>query len=277
MSARLIPSQKIKLAKLDINEIAKTWEVLSSEDYNNVIRDCLELRNKHQLCDWAYLRMLDKLSSSFLGEDTNEAELFKAFLYCQSGYQMRLAIANNHLYMLYASQHFMFVKPCWKIDDIFYYADNCDAEQIQICEASFPHEQAMSLYIQNEQNLMINVSDKVLDNHTITELSNYKIKLHNDTIIHNDKVYDKLMDKPCDLDDYDFIVMYGRYLHSEIPKDGYPSYWIYPDDWTENIEHIEGKIEDDKLYKVWVDHGYPHDPTDHTEFNYVKYIERTDI
>lgn len=152
MSVRLVPSQKIKLAKLDIKEIANTWEVLSSDDYNNVIRDCLELRIKHQLCDWAYLRMLDKLSSSFLGEGTNEAELFKAFLYCQSGYQMRLAMANNHLYMLYASQHFMFDKPCWKIDDIFYYADNCDVEQIQICEASFPHEQAMSLYVPNEQN-----------------------------------------------------------------------------------------------------------------------------
>lgn len=153
MSARLVPSQKIKLAKLDIKEIANTWEVLSSDDYNNVIRDCLELRIKHQLCDWAYLRLLDKLSSSFLGEGTNEAELFKAFLYCQSGYQMRLAMANNHLYMLYASQHSIFDKPCWKIDDIFYYADNCDAEQIQICDASFPHEQAMSLYVPNEQNL----------------------------------------------------------------------------------------------------------------------------
>lgn len=153
MSARLVPSQKIKLAKLDINEIAKIWDVLSSDDYNNVIRDCLELRIKHQLCDWAYLRLLDKLSSSFLGEGTNEAELFKAFLYCQSGYQMRLAMANNRLYMLYASQHSIFEKPCWKIDDIFYYADNCDAEQLQICEASFPHEQAMSLYVPNEQNL----------------------------------------------------------------------------------------------------------------------------
>lgn len=153
MSVRLVPSQKIELSKLDNNEIAKTWEVLSSDNYNNVIRDCLELRIKHQLCDWAYLRLLDKLSSSFLGEGTNEAELFKAFLYCQSGYQMRLAIANGRLYMLYASQHFIFDKPCWKIDNTFYYADNCDAEQIKICEASFPHEQAMSLYIPNEQKL----------------------------------------------------------------------------------------------------------------------------
>ncbi len=153
MSVRLTSSQRFKLLELEINEIAKTWEALSSDNYNNVIRDCLELRIKHQLCDWAYLRLLDKLSSSFLGEGTNEAELFKAFLYCQSGYQMRLAMANNHLYMLYASQHSIFEKPCWKIDEIFYYADNYDAEQIQICEASFPHEQAMSLYVPNEQNL----------------------------------------------------------------------------------------------------------------------------
>lgn len=172
MSVRLVPSQKISLSTLDVNEIAKVWDLLSSDNYNNVIRDCLELRIKHQLCDWAYLRMLEKLASSFLGEGTNEAELFKAFLYCQSGYQMRLAIANNHLYMLYASQHFMFEKPCWKIDDIFYYADNCDAEQIQICEASFPHEQAMSLFIPNEQNLdPIKSTNRTLQSEDIDWLS----------------------------------------------------------------------------------------------------------
>lgn len=151
MSVRLDPAQKIRLSKLDTDEIAKTWEALSSDDYNNIIRDCLELRIKHQLCDWAYLRMLDELAASFLGKGTSEAELFKAYLYCQSGYQMRLAIADNHLYMLYASQHFMYDKPQWRIDGIYYYADNCDAERIKICEASFPHEQAMSLYISNEQ------------------------------------------------------------------------------------------------------------------------------
>lgn len=153
MKVRLSDSNRFKLGKLESNEIAKVWERLSTDEYNNVIRDCLELRIQHQLCDWAYLRMLDKLSSSFLGEGTNEAELLKAYLYCQSGYQMRLAMANNHLYMLYASQHFIFEKPYWKIDDIFYYTDNCDAEHIQICEASFPHEQALSLFVPLEQKL----------------------------------------------------------------------------------------------------------------------------
>lgn len=172
MSVRLVPSQKIKLYKLDINEIAKIWELLSCEEYNNVIRDCLELRIKHQLCDWAYLRMIEELSASYLGKGTNEAELFKAYLYCQSGYQMRLAIANNHLYMLYASQHIIFGKPSWNIDDIFYYADNCDAEQIQICEASFPHEQALSLFVTFEQKLgNVRTSDRILQAKDVDWLS----------------------------------------------------------------------------------------------------------
>lgn len=158
MSVRLSESKKISLAKVSKREIADAWKKLAADEYNNVIRDCLELRIKHQLCDWAYLRMLDKLSSTFLGTGTNEAELFKAFLYCQSGYQMRLAIANNRLYMLYASQHIIFGKPYWDIDGMFYYADNFTAEQVQICDASFPQEQALSLYITDEQNFAPTIS-----------------------------------------------------------------------------------------------------------------------
>lgn len=121
--------------------------------YNNVIRDCLELRIKRLLSDWAYLRMIDTLSDTFLGQNSNEAELLKAFIYCQSGYQMRLAMADGHLYMLYASQHFMFDKSCWQVDGVYYYADNCEAEQLQICGAKFPGEKPLSLYIDKEQQL----------------------------------------------------------------------------------------------------------------------------
>lgn len=171
MSVRLTPKQIFRITKLDSETISTLWGKLSEAEYNNVIRDCLELRIKHQLCDWAYLRMLDELSSSFLGEGTNEAELFKAFLYCQSGYQMRLAMATGHLYMLYASQHFIFDKPSWKIDDTLYYADHCDAEQIQICGASFPHEQALSLFVPMEQKLgSLPTSKRILQSEDVSWL-----------------------------------------------------------------------------------------------------------
>lgn len=153
MEVRLDESLKFTLPNLELDNIAKVWEQLSDVQYNNVIRDCLELRIKRQLSDWAYLRMLDTLSDAFLGPNSNEAELLKAFIYCQSGYQMRLAMADNHLYMLYGSQHFIFEKPCWQIDNTLFYTDAYTTSEIQICEATFPHEQALSLYITKEQHL----------------------------------------------------------------------------------------------------------------------------
>ena len=235
MSVRLTSSQKIRLSKLDNNEIAKIWEGLSSDNYNNVIGDCLELRIKHQLCDWAYLRMLDKLSSSFLGDGTNEAELFKAFLYCQSGYQMRLAMANNHLYMLYASQHFMFEKPCWQIDNIFYYADNCDAEQIQICEASFPHEQAMSLYIPNEQILdQIKSANRTLKSEDVDWLS---VEVSED-----ENVIKFCNDYPTSCIGDDFMTRWAMYANTPLNKSTKDQ--LYPQ-FLSFFEAIKNSFEED--------------------------------
>ena len=75
----------------DVNSLVDVWELLSGEAYNNEVRDCLELRIRLHLYDWAYLMMLKELSYSFMGKDTNEAVMLLAYLYCQSGYKMRLA------------------------------------------------------------------------------------------------------------------------------------------------------------------------------------------
>lgn len=159
MRVRANDKMKFRLKDIGNNTLGDIWEnKLATTEFDNLIRDCLENRIRYQLSDWAYLRMLDVFCNSFLGNGTSEAELLKAYLYCQSGYQMRLAIADNHLYMLYASQYFIFDKPCWQIDGVFYYADNIKAEQVRICGAEFPNEQALSMQIHQEQNLKPNPS-----------------------------------------------------------------------------------------------------------------------
>ena len=44
----------------DENAYATAWEELSSDKYDNLIRDCLVLRMEHQLCDWAYLTQIGR-------------------------------------------------------------------------------------------------------------------------------------------------------------------------------------------------------------------------
>ncbi len=151
---RLDESHRLALKDCQMNTLADAWERLSGSEYNNAIRDCLELRIRHRLCDWAYLLMLQTLSDSFFGQGTNESTLLCAYLFCQSGYQMRLGLGNNRLYLLIASKHQIYESGYWEIDGMFYYPFNCQEQSLEICGASFPNEQPLSLLV-NESPLLV--------------------------------------------------------------------------------------------------------------------------
>ncbi len=131
----------------DEKSVAKGWTVLSSAEYDNLIRDCLTLRIQHNLCDWAYLQMLHEMAESACGVGTNEATLLMAYVYCQSGYKMRLANSGGRLCMLYASKHGIYDKGYFVLDDENFYPFGETDMRLSICEASFPQEQSMSLLI----------------------------------------------------------------------------------------------------------------------------------
>ena len=151
---RLDESHRFTLNDCHINTLANAWERLAGNEYNNAIRDCLELRIHHRLCDWGYLLMLQELSDAYLGRETNESALLCAYLYCQSGYQMRLGLGNNRLYLLVASKHQIYESGYWEIDGMFYYPFNCQEQSLEICGASFPNEQPLSLLV-NESPLLV--------------------------------------------------------------------------------------------------------------------------
>ena len=148
---RLGVEQQFELVTCEGDALADAWQWMSGDIYNNVLRDCLELRIRLQLCDWAYLLMLQELSSAFLGKDTNEATLLMSYLFCQSGYEMKLAEANGKLYMLYGSEHVIYELPYWVIDGKQYYPlDSQIGSSIQICQADFPNAKPLSLSITKE-------------------------------------------------------------------------------------------------------------------------------
>lgn len=78
MRVRANDAMKFKLNDISSNSIASAWERLSTSEFNNLIRDCLENRIRFNLSDWAYLQMLDVFCDSFAGNNSNEAELLKA-------------------------------------------------------------------------------------------------------------------------------------------------------------------------------------------------------
>ncbi len=133
------------------NSVADAWIALSCDEYNNLIHDCLEIRKRHNLCDWAYLQMLDKMSESVCGTGTNEATLLMAYVYCQSGYKMRLGYSGSRLYMLYASDHVIYGKPYFVVGGEQYYVFGSDQSNVNISGQEYPKEQPLSLTITRQQ------------------------------------------------------------------------------------------------------------------------------
>ena len=165
---RLEPKRiSFRLPNLYPETIAKQWEKFSvrmgkdveqdeKSRCTNLLYDCLMLRKEYDLCDWAYLNMLYQMSASFLGKGTNEATFLTAFLYCQSGYKIRMASSEQgKLYILVASDYFIYDNPPFEVDGVFYFAFLPDVEdksiasslRLNVCQAALQDEQTLSLLI----------------------------------------------------------------------------------------------------------------------------------
>ena len=141
----------ISLTDLEENTLADVWERMSGEAFNNLIRDCILVRDVYQLCDWAYLMMLQQLSETIYGK-TNEAVLLQAFIYSQSGYAMRLAKKDNRLYLLIGSKYQLYNVNYFEFDDSYFYALGASGEDgFYICKGKFDSEQPLDLRIRSEQ------------------------------------------------------------------------------------------------------------------------------
>lgn len=141
--------QKLKLTNAQNTEVAEAWRTCSKPQYNDLIRDCLKLREDYNLCDWAYLEMLQTISDKYLGKGTNESIFLTAYIFCQSGYQIRLGADGNKLLLLYAAQDGMFGHPYYQIGNTRFYILNSSGGSmatINACDHEFSQkEQALSL------------------------------------------------------------------------------------------------------------------------------------
>ena len=154
---RLPKDLNIRMSGCESCMIATIWKQLATNAMDNTIRDFLALRLKMQLCDWAYLNLIDTFAKAFCGHG-NEAVIMAAFIYSQSGYKMRLGRDCEKLYLLYGSKHGIYEKGYIVIEGINYYPLDDKVERMEISDFSFPQEQSMSLYIENVQKFTIRPS-----------------------------------------------------------------------------------------------------------------------
>lgn len=144
------------------NALSNAWNALSNGEYDNLIRDCLEMRIRYNLCDWAYLLMTRKIAEEYCGGSNNAATLFSAWIYCQTGYQMKLGSTNGRLYMLMGTEHTVYDFVGYQFGGYHYYVivnkGETAPESMSICNADFEGQQPMSLGIPKAQKFPENLS-----------------------------------------------------------------------------------------------------------------------
>lgn len=151
-----VPKQNVNLFsdKFSMESMSDAWMALSEGGYDNLLRDCLEMRIRYGLCDWAYLLLLRDISEELYGGSNNSSTFFMAWAYCQTGYQMRLAVAENKLYMLMGSKHQIYNWSYYVLEGGYFYPfrhDRAEISNAQISDTSFPEEKPISLFMNETQ------------------------------------------------------------------------------------------------------------------------------
>ena len=228
------------------NEVADALQEFTKPQFDNLLYDCLEMRKKYQMSDWAYYQMLLALTDLFYGKDTNEANLVLGFLFSQSGYKVRFASSDKELQILIASEHLIYNKPYIRIDEDKYYIFNHDDKKLMyVCPAKFPKEGAMSLRINASQNLSLNPAPE----RTITSRKNPDFSF---TITSNKNCMDFFDTYPPSCINDNFMTRWAMYANTPL-EEGIRSQ-LYP----LMKEKLEGLSQKDAVQQMlwWVQTGF---------------------
>ena len=235
--------------------LATAWEDLSNGEYDNLIRDCLELRIRHRLSDWAYMLMIRELSEKYYGGQCNAATFLMTWIYCQTGYQLRSAIDNGKLYMLFGTKHHIYDLPYFDIDGICFYPflhkDEEFNGKVQICGASLPEEKPMSLYVPSAQSLAEHLS-----NPRTIQAEKYRSAVA--TVQVNQSLLDFYSTYPSSMIDDDFCTRWAMYANTPMADDIKAQ--LYP----QIRKFIEGKskVEAANIILHWVQTGFVYEYDD---------------
>lgn len=166
----------VKIGTLNENSIANVWLKFSEDAYTNLVYDCLKIREERKLCDWAYLVMLKEMADAIYGKNTNESTLLTAYVYCQSGYKMRLAMDGNKLVMLFASEHTIFNSYYCVLNGEKYYPFNISGNfNVRICAQEYPQERSLSLLVSNEP--LLSMDESSVSSHQSTRNEDMHVHL----------------------------------------------------------------------------------------------------
>lgn len=110
----------IPLPSVGEQDVAKAWDELAVSA-TPLLDDCLTIRDSESLCDWAYLQLIDSLSTAIYPSSMNKRELLFGFLMGMSGYNIRFGRSGDDLTCLYATEQIIYARPYFSKDGAYFF------------------------------------------------------------------------------------------------------------------------------------------------------------
>lgn len=145
-------TDKVMLAGADEDSVADMWEALSSPSYDNVMTDCIDIKERLRLCDWGYYQMIRKVADKIYGSG-NEAVVLTAYVMANSGYKLRMGrLGTDRLCMLLGTVDGVYDYLSTTIDgEDFYLFEDTDQSSIYIMKKGFINEAGINFSINEQQ------------------------------------------------------------------------------------------------------------------------------
>lgn len=142
---------KPHLKSVNNEHIAQMWETLADQT-DEMLYDCLALRESLQLCDWAYMQLVAAVANT-LYPNENESAILQNLLLVGSGFDVLMAIQeNNQIHNLINSNSGLFQYTYFLINGKQYYWLERNPKQVkmQIMQGQYPESSPMSMSVTQE-------------------------------------------------------------------------------------------------------------------------------
>lgn len=169
MNMHFDASKRVKVKYGDNDKVADCISWISSIS-DETLKDCQQLKKDLNLCDWAYVKLIDELSHVSLG-NTNEATVMMAVLLNRAGYETRLAWnkTKKKLMMAFGSEAELYNLYAVDVNNnkYFVYGDVDSTDVIGI-GPEMPTGKPLSMRILGEQKF----AEKLSEPRTLTSAKN---------------------------------------------------------------------------------------------------------
>lgn len=143
----------LELESGDERSIRMFWGAMFEEPMNGMMTDCLDIRDERNLCDWAYLKLTEKVAEKAF-RTRNAQRMLQAAILMWSGYQVRLACGEGQAYFLLASYDFVLDFPYFEVNGLKLYVPEKEVPQsLHILDAEYEGERRFNFILNRAQKL----------------------------------------------------------------------------------------------------------------------------